>query len=56
MLCSRPSIFRLLSTSTSLRELAFAERVKMHAIVMEGLDLLFRERGLRSIADLTSRP
>lgn len=39
-----------------LRELAFAERVKMHAIVMEGLDLLFRERGLRSIADLTSRP
>ena len=24
-----------------LRELAFAERVKMHAILMEGLDLVF---------------
>jgi hypothetical protein len=37
-----------------LRELAFSERVKMHAILMEGLDAVFRARGLKSIADLTS--
>jgi hypothetical protein len=36
-----------------LRELAFTERVKMHAILMEGLDLVFQARGLKSIADLT---
>jgi hypothetical protein len=39
-----------------LRELAFAERVKMHAILMEGLDSVFRGRGLKPIADLTSKP
>jgi hypothetical protein len=39
-----------------LRELAFAERVKMHALVMEGLDAVFRARGLKSIADLTRKP
>ena len=36
-----------------LRELAFSERVKMHALIMEGLDAVFRARGLKSIADLT---
>ena len=36
-----------------LRELAFAERVKMHAILMEGLDLVFRARGLKSLSELT---
>jgi hypothetical protein len=39
-----------------LRELAFAERVKMHAILMEGLDSVFRGRGLKPIADLTAKP
>jgi hypothetical protein len=39
-----------------LRELAFAERVKMHAILMEGLDSVFRGRGLKPIADLTGKP
>jgi hypothetical protein len=39
-----------------LRELAFAERVKMHAILMEGLDPVFRGRGLKPIADLTGKP
>jgi hypothetical protein len=38
-----------------LRELAFSERVKMHALIMEGLDAVFRARGLKSIADLTSK-
>jgi hypothetical protein len=37
-----------------LRELAFSERVKMHALIMEGLDAVFRARGLKSIGDLTS--
>jgi hypothetical protein len=36
-----------------LRQLAFDEEVKMHALVMEGLDRVFAERGLRSIRKLT---
>lgn len=35
-----------------LRELAFAERTKMHAIMLEALDLLFKQRGARSIEQL----
>ena len=38
-----------------LRELAFVERVKMHALIMEGLDTVFRSRGLKSLADLTGK-
>ena len=38
-----------------LRELAFSERVKMHALIMEGLDAVFRARGMKSIADLTGK-
>lgn len=38
-----------------LRELAFSERVKMHALIMEGLDAVFRTRGLKSIAELTAK-
>jgi hypothetical protein len=38
-----------------LRELAFSERVKMHALIMEGLDAVFRARGLKSIDQLTSK-
>ena len=37
-----------------LRDLAHAERVKMHTLVMEGLDTVFRKRGMKSIADLTT--
>ncbi len=36
-----------------LRELAFAERVKMHSLLMEGLDLVFRARGLKPLSELT---
>jgi hypothetical protein len=39
-----------------LRELAFAERVKMHSILMEGLDLVFRARGLKPLSELTRMP
>ena len=36
-----------------LRDLAYAERTKMHAIMLEALDMLFRQRGARSIAQLS---
>ena len=39
-----------------LRELAFSERVKMHALIMEGLDAVFRQRGLKSIEEITLKP
>jgi hypothetical protein len=39
-----------------LRELAFSERVKMHSILMEGLDLVFRARGLKRLDELTMVP
>ncbi len=39
-----------------LRELAFAERVKMHSLLMEGLDLVFRARGLKPLSELTRGP
>ena len=39
-----------------LRALAFEERRKMHDLLMEGLDMVFKQRGLRSIEDLTGRP
>jgi len=39
-----------------LRELAFAERVKMHSLLMEGLDLVFRDRGLKPLSELTRSP
>ena len=35
-----------------LRRLAFEERVKMHALVMEGLDRVFRDRGLEGLDEL----
>jgi hypothetical protein len=38
-----------------LRELAFSERAKMHALLMEGLDAVFRARGLKSIEELTGK-
>jgi hypothetical protein len=38
-----------------LRELAFSERVKMHALIMEGLDAVFHTRGLKSVAELTGK-
>lgn len=36
-----------------LRALAFHERTKMHRLVLEGLDRVFADRGLKSIADLS---
>ncbi len=37
------------------RELAFTERKKMHDYLLEGLDRVFANRGLKSIAELTGK-
>ncbi len=39
-----------------LRDLAHAERTKMHGLMLEALDLLFKQRGARSITQLTEPP
>lgn len=38
-----------------LRHLAFDENRKMHDLLMEGLDRVFKSRGLKSIAELTGK-
>ena len=38
-----------------LRRLAFEERAKMHDYLIEGLDLVFRKRGLPGIDELKGR-
>jgi hypothetical protein len=35
-----------------LREIAHCERTKMHALMLEALDLLFLDRGVRAISEL----
>lgn len=35
-----------------LRSLAFHRRVKMHTIILQGLDKVFQENGLKSISEL----
>jgi hypothetical protein len=35
-----------------LRRLAFEERVKMHSLLMEGLERVFRDRGLPGLGEL----
>jgi hypothetical protein len=39
-----------------LRRLAFEERAKMHDFLMQGLDLVFKTKGLKSIAELKGEP
>lgn len=36
-----------------LREIAFHERKKLHELMLEGLDLLFKKRGVKSLAQLS---
>jgi hypothetical protein len=38
-----------------LRRLAFEERAKMHDYLIEGLDLVFRKRGLPGVDELNGR-
>jgi hypothetical protein len=37
-----------------LRDLAYTERTKMHALMLEAVDLLFKNRGASSIRQLTA--
>jgi len=37
-----------------LRDIAYAERTKIHPLMLEALDLLFSNRGARSIRELES--
>lgn len=39
-----------------LRDIAHVERTKIHPLMLEALDLLFKKRGARSIRQLTSAP
>lgn len=38
-----------------LRDMAYAERTKIHPLMLEALDLLFKKRGALSIKQLNSR-
>lgn len=38
-----------------LRELAFTERTKIHPLLIEAIDLLFKKRGLKSVKQLETR-
>jgi hypothetical protein len=40
------TVYLPLPVYEQLRRLAFEERVKMHQLLMEGLDRVFRDRGL----------
>lgn len=46
------SVYLGLPVYEQLRKLAFEERGKMHAYMLEGLDLVFRKRGLPGISEL----
>jgi len=46
------TVYLPLPVYEQLRRLAFDEREKMHTLIMEGLDRVFRDRGLRSLAEL----
>jgi hypothetical protein len=38
----------------ALRDIAHAERVKIHALILEGVDLVLKKRGMPSISKLLS--
>jgi hypothetical protein len=44
-----------LAVHEQLRRLAFEERAKMHDYLLEGLDLVFRKRGLPGIGELKKK-
>jgi len=44
-----------LAVYRQLRELAFVEERKMHDYLLQGLDMVFHQKGLKSIADLTGK-
>ena len=50
------TVYLPLAVHEQLRELAFEERVKMHTLLMEGLDLVFRARALKPLDELARSP
>ena len=46
------TVYLPLPVYEQLRRLAFEERVKMHGLLMEGLDRVFRDRGLPGLGEL----
>jgi hypothetical protein len=50
------TIYLPLPVYEQLRRLAFEERVKMHQLLMEGLDRVFRDRGLPDLDALKRTP
>jgi hypothetical protein len=49
------TVYLKLTIYEQLRRLAFEERGKMHDYLIEGLDLVFRKRGLPGIEELEGR-
>jgi hypothetical protein len=49
------TVYLPLPVYEQLRRLAFEERCKMHQLLLEGLDRVFRDRGLPDLAELTRR-
>lgn len=49
------SVYLEPSVHDQLRDMAYAERTKIHPLMLEALDLLFKKRGALSIKQLTSR-
>ena len=46
------TVYLPIAVHEQLRRLAFEERVKMHALLMEGLDRVFLDRGLPGLDEL----
>ena len=49
----KTSIYVPMQAYEQLRELAFSEKGKMHDYYLEGLDLVFKKRGLKSLDELS---
>jgi hypothetical protein len=50
------TVYLPLPVYEQLRRLAFEERRRMHELLMEGLDRVFRDRGLPGLAELRRPP
>jgi hypothetical protein len=46
------SVYLEPSVYDQLRDIAYVERTKIHPLMLEALDLLFRQRGARSLQEL----
>jgi len=51
----KPSVYLTEPVYEQLRTLAFQERKKMHDLLLDGLDLVFRQKGLPSIDELNAK-